>query len=82
MLFVEDNRPGIWERERETEFEHGYHGNDMKEGVVRSGLGLAIMREAISCMGGMINLVEGSNGMDGMVVWVILFCKPELWSWQ
>lgn len=77
-LFVEDNGPGIPERERNKAFERGYRGEDVKEGVAGSGLGLAIARETITRMGGMIDLVEGPNGMDGTAVRVILFREPEL----
>ena len=75
-IYVEDNGPGIPAAEIDKVFERGHRGK-VQEEVSGSGLGLAIAREMITRMGGMIDFVEGPNGMDGTAVRIILFQEPE-----
>ncbi|KAL9178733.1 hypothetical protein ACHAXT_003864 [Thalassiosira profunda] len=78
MLYIEDNGPGIPESERDKVFERGYRGEAVEDSVEGSGLGLSIAREIVSRMGGVLDLVEGPNKLDGTAVRIILFRDPEL----
>ncbi|MEK9500856.1 ATP-binding protein [Gaopeijia maritima] len=59
LVVVEDNGPGIPEKDRERVFHHHFRGNVIEEG---SGLGLAITRDALSAVGGSVSLSEGEQG--------------------
>mmetsp|Transcript_28848 Transcript_28848/g.54539 ORF Transcript_28848/g.54539 Transcript_28848/m.54539 type:complete len:819 (+) Transcript_28848:69-2525(+) len=80
-LYVEDNGPGIPASERDSVFERGYRGEDVRDDadVAGSGLGLAIAREMISMVGtiDVLDAGEGPNKLDGTTVRVVLFRDRE-----
>lgn len=63
VIQVEDNGPGIPEKEREYIFDRFYRGENMKNETIGMGLGLYISKTLIESMGGAI-FVE-TNGRKG-----------------
>jgi len=60
-LSVEDNGPGIPEKERELVFERFYR--ILRDGASGSGLGLAIVREIANSHGAKVEVKEGTDGV-------------------
>ena len=60
---MEDNGPGIPEKERKNIFDRFYRGENVKNETIGMGLGLYISKTLIESMGGAI-LVE-TNGLKG-----------------
>jgi signal transduction histidine kinase len=78
-LYVEDNGVGIDEEDMERVFERGYRGQQLKEIVPGSGLGLSMSKIFIERMGGSLEILhDGPNHMGGATVRITLFRDPLL----
>jgi len=77
-IFIEDNGPGIPPLERENVFERGYRGSAVKNRISGDGIGLAVCRELISRMGGVVEILDRGPGMLGGATFCItLFRNPN-----
>jgi len=77
-IFIEDNGPGIPPSEREDVFERGYRGSAVKNHTSGDGIGLAVCRELISRMGGVVEILDRGPGMLGGATFCItLFRNPK-----
>ena len=76
-LYIEDNGPGIDEDDVERVFERGYRGQQVKDLVPGSGIGLNMSRTIIEKMGGSITfLTDGPSNLGGATIRIILFRDP------
>lgn len=77
-LLVEDNGPGILEKDRHDIFRRGFR-SETTSSVKGSGIGLDISDSLISRMGGILEVAENdNNSLDGAVMKVVLFRNPKL----
>ena len=71
-LYIDDNGQDIPKSEQEKIFGRGYRGEAVQDTIDSSGLGLAIAREMVMCVGGMTDLLDdGPSKLDGKTVCII-----------
>ena len=71
-LSVEDNGPGIPEKERELVFERFYR--ILRDGAAGSGLGLSIVREIARSHGAKVEVNDGVGGIGTCLT--VIFPEP------
>jgi two-component system, NtrC family, sensor histidine kinase GlrK len=73
QLDVEDEGPGIAEKERKKVFDLFYQGRATREaGIKGSGLGLAIAKECVSVHHGSVEILDPENGKTGAHLRVLI----------
>lgn len=77
-IFIEDNGLGIPPSDRDSVFVRGYRGSVVKTRTPGDGIGLAVGRELISRMGGVVEILDQGPGMlAGATFCITLFRSPK-----
>ena len=78
-LYVEDNGPGIGKEDTKRVFDRGYRGEQVKDLVPGTGIGLSMSKLIIQQMGGCLDVLEeGPHSLGGATIRIILFRSPSL----
>jgi signal transduction histidine kinase len=79
-IIVEDNGPGIQEKDRESIFERGFR-SESTNSIAGTGIGLDICRTLVKRMGGFLVVAspkDFNDSLDGAIMKFNLFRKPDV----
>jgi signal transduction histidine kinase len=79
-IIVEDNGPGIQEKDRESIFERGFR-SESTNSIAGTGIGLDICRTLVKRMGGYLVVAspkDFKDSLDGAIMKFNLFRKPDV----